>query len=31
MGLILSVKDLPNGDVRLFGDSDNGLSDPFAR
>jgi LPS-assembly protein len=29
-GLNLSIKDLPHGGMRLFGDSDNDLSDPFA-
>jgi LPS-assembly protein len=30
MGLHLSVRDLPNGSIRLFGDNDSDLSDPFA-
>jgi LPS-assembly protein len=30
MGLRLSVRDLPNGSIRLFGDNDSDLSDPFA-
>jgi LPS-assembly protein len=30
VGLTLSVKDLPNGNLRLFGDSDDNISDPFA-
>jgi LPS-assembly protein len=30
MGLSLSIRDLPHGGFRLFGDSDNDLSDPFS-
>jgi LPS-assembly protein len=30
IGLNLSVRDLPHGGFRLFGDSDNDVSDPFA-
>ena len=30
MGLHLFIKDLPHGSFRLFGDSDNDLSNPFA-
>jgi LPS-assembly protein len=30
IGLRLSIKDLPHGNLRLFGDSNNNLSDPFA-
>jgi LPS-assembly protein len=30
MGLNLSIIDLPHGNLRLFSDSENGLSDPFA-
>jgi LPS-assembly protein len=30
MGLRLSIKDIPHGNIRLFGDSNNDLSDPFA-
>jgi LPS-assembly protein len=30
MGMHLSVRDLPHGSIRLFGDNDSDLSDPFA-
>ena len=30
MGLYLSIKDLPHGNFRLFGNSDSDLSNPFA-
>jgi hypothetical protein len=30
MGLTLSIKDLPHGGLRLFGSSNDDISDPFA-